>query len=86
MDSSDGYILIIYSCKNKLSFSEKIFDMLNGQLNNCKIYIIYGEPDMKEEYKIMNDKYLLLKVQDDYLNLNNKTRKIFNGLPNIFIN
>lgn len=86
MDCFGGFVFVIYSCKNKLSFSEKIFDMLNGQLNNCKIYIIYGEPDMKEEYKIMNDKYLLLKVQDDYLNLNNKTKKLFNVLPNIFIN
>ena len=37
------YIFIIYSCKKNLEKANKIYEKINNQIDNTKIYIIYGE-------------------------------------------
>jgi hypothetical protein len=41
-------------------------------LNDCKIYIIYGNPALSN-YEIIDDKYLVLNTGDNYEDLTNKT-------------
>lgn len=80
-------LFIIYSCRKKLHLSEQLYDMVNGKLNNCKVYLMYGDDSIDEEYKIIDNKYLVLNVPDYYENLREKTIKMFsvveNGFPNV---
>ena len=69
----DGYIFIIYSCKKNIDKANKIYDKIYGKLENCKIYIIYGDESILIRYKILDDKYIVLNVNDDYEHLNKKT-------------
>ena len=69
----DDYIFIIYSCKKNIDNANKIYDKIYGKLENCKIYIIYGDESILIRYKILDDKYIVLNVNDDYEHLNKKT-------------
>jgi hypothetical protein len=35
--------------------------MVNGKLNNCKVFLMYGDESISEEFKIIDNKYLVLK-------------------------
>jgi hypothetical protein len=82
MESFDGYLFVIYSCKKYLENANKIYNYLNNKLNNTKIIIIYGE-NMEQEYKVQ-DHYLILNVPDDYYSLNLKTYKLLFVLSRFF--
>jgi hypothetical protein len=45
---------------------------VNNRLNGCKVYIIYGNPALSK-YEIIDDKYLVLNVGDNYEDLTEKT-------------
>jgi hypothetical protein len=45
---------------------------LSNRINDCKIYIIYGNPALLN-YEIIDDKYLVLNIGDNYEDLTNKT-------------
>ena len=79
-------LFIIYSCKKKLQLSEQLYDMINDKLYNCKVYLMYGDDTIENEYKIVNDKYLILNVGDYYENLTDKTIKLFNVIEKNFPN
>jgi hypothetical protein len=79
-------LFIIYSCKKKLNISEQLYDMLNNNLLNCKVYLMYGDNSIDTEYKIIDNKYLILNVSDYYENLNSKTTCLFRVIESIFPN
>ena len=79
-------LFIIYSCKKKLDLSEQLYDMVNEKLKNCKVFLMYGDETISEEYKIINNKYLVLKVPDYYENLREKTIQMFSAVENAFPN
>jgi hypothetical protein len=79
-------LFIIYSCKKKLHLSEQLYDMINEKLYNCKVYLMYGDETINNEYKIVDEKYLVLKVGDYYENLTDKTIKLFNVIEKNFPN
>lgn len=79
------YIFILYSCKKNLDKTNKIYDKINNKLHYSKVYIIYGdELDINEKYKIIDDKYIILNVKDDYDNLNEKTLSLIQTINMLF--
>lgn len=64
---------MIYSCKKYLKKATLIYDLVSNRLPDCKPYIIYGNQELISEYEIINDKYLVLKVGDNYEDLTDKT-------------
>ena len=83
------YIFIIYSCKKNLEKANKIYEKINNQIDNTKIYIIYGEKLNENEnenanHKIMDDKYIILNVNDDYDHLNEKTLLLIKTINLVF--
>jgi hypothetical protein len=78
-------LFIIYTCKKKLQLSEELYYMVNNKIN-CKVYLIYGDNTINEDYKIINDKYIILNTSDYYEDLNNKTIKLFNTIEKVFPN
>ena len=79
-------LFIIYSCKKKLDLSEQLYDMVNDKLKNCKVFLMYGDESISEEFKIIDNKYLVLKVPDYYENLREKTIQMFSAVENAFPN
>jgi len=69
----DDYIFIIYSCKKNIDKANKLYDKIYDQIEHCKIYIIYGDDSLSNKYKLIDDKYIALKVNDNYEHLNMKT-------------
>jgi len=82
MESFNGYLFVIYSCKKYLEDANRIYNYLNCKLNDTKVIIIYGE-NMEQEYKVQ-DHYLILNVPDDYYSLNLKTYKLLFVLSRFF--
>jgi hypothetical protein len=70
------YIFAIYSCKKYLEKANAIYDRINNKLTNTKVYIFYGNLNIEDKYKIIDDKFIELKVKDDYENLSKKTLAI----------
>lgn len=75
------YIFILYSCKKNIIQANNTYDKIYDKLKNTKVYILYGDNlddthiPLKNSnlhgYKIIDDKYIVLNV-DDY-NLCDKT-------------
>ena len=66
------YILIIYTCLKNLNKSKQIRDAISKI--NCKIIILYGNPDLNENFVYDGENQILIvKCKDDYDNLTNKT-------------
>jgi hypothetical protein len=70
--NNNNFFFFIYSCKKYLKKATLIYDILINRLNDCKVYIIYGNPELSK-YEIIDDKYLVLNVGDNYEDLTNKT-------------
>lgn len=66
------FFFFIYSCRKYLKKATLLYDLVSNRLNDCKIYIIYGNPTLSN-YQIIDDKYLVLNVGDNYEDLTNKT-------------
>jgi hypothetical protein len=73
------YLFIIYSCQQNLHKSKKIFNMYSDTLKfyNVKTLIMYGDTNIDNKYKIVDDTYLVLNVTDDYANLYLKSLRLF---------
>jgi hypothetical protein len=84
--SNVSFLFIIYSCKKRLNLANQLYDMLNNQLNNSKVYIIYGDNTIDTEYILNDDKYLVLNVGDYYEHLADKTTKLMKIINQIFPN
>lgn len=76
---------IIYSCYKKLQMAESLYDMINKKIN-AKVHILVGNPNLDATFKIINDKYLVLKVSDIYDDLNKKTLILFDFVSQILPN
>ena len=72
-------MIFIYTCKSRLSLALQVYDMLN---TFDKKYIVYGDT-IDSEYEF-NDKFLVLNVGDDYENLTQKTKKMFQVAEKVF--
>jgi hypothetical protein len=80
----DNYLFIIYSCKKNISKSNAIYERLMDKLIKTKVYILYGEEDLEEPYKFIDDKYIVLKVRDDYDHLTDKTLALIQFVNTVF--
>lgn len=78
------YIFILYSCKKNLEKTDKTYDKIYDKIANTKVYIIYGEEEITEDHKIIDDKYIVLKVKDDYDHLADKTVALLQTLNQAF--
>jgi len=83
------YIFAIYSCQKYLKRAEDMYiTFLRGQLpSNIKVIIIIGEKNNTSiEYKIINDLYLILNIEDTYEELSNKSIQLFRNVYTLFPN
>jgi hypothetical protein len=60
-----------------------LYKLLLNRLDNCKIYIIYGDETLSTDYEIIEDTYLVLKCGDLYDNLSQKTICLFKTIEKI---
>ena len=81
----NDYIFIIYSCKKNIDKANKLYDKIYDKIENCKVYIIYGD-DIVNDYEINSNKYIVLNVEDDYEHLNKKTLRLLQTINRIFPN
>ena len=82
----NGIVLIIYSCSKNDKKSQLLYKLLTSITDaNIKIYILNGNTDLIEDYKIIDEK-LYLKCKDNYDGLYLKTKKLFKEIINIFPN
>lgn len=84
-DDIINYILCIYSCKKNLNKSNDLFKIINGKINNTHCFIIYGDPSISENY-IIQDNYLILKVEDNYESLTFKTLHMIETIIELYPN
>lgn len=82
----DCYIFIIYSCKKNIDKANKLYDKIYDKIENCKVYIIYGDDVIDNKNKIIDDKYIVLNVEDDYEHLNKKTLMLLQTINKEFPN
>lgn len=78
-------LFIIYSCKKNADKSQLLYNLITERLEHSKCYILYGDPNIKPDYKI-DDKYLVLKCGDNYENLSEKSICLFKTIRNAFPN
>lgn len=78
------YIFVLYSCKKNIDIVNKTYEKINNKLNNVKIFITYGDNLDNSDYKIIDDKYIVLNVLDNYDNLNNKTLALINTINKLY--
>lgn len=79
-----SYIFIIYSCKKNLEKANKTYEKIHNKLLDTKVYIIYGDKMIENEYNIIDDKYIVFNVNDDYDHLLDKTLIMIQTINNIF--
>jgi len=79
----DDFIFIIYSCKKNLEIANNIYLKINKKINKTKVYIIYGDT-LNAPFDIIDDKYIVLNVKDDYDNLTDKTINLIKVIYEIF--
>ena len=83
----NGIVIIIYSCSKNDKKSQLLYKLLINSIIDCnvKIYILNGNIDLVEDYKIIDEK-IYLKCKDNYDGLYLKTKKLFKEIVNIFPN
>jgi hypothetical protein len=85
------YIFVIYSCQKNLEIANKMHSIYfsNTQLLNyfkMKVLIMYGDVTIGHEFLIKDDKYLILKCEDDYENLCSKSLRLFKAIHCLYPN
>jgi hypothetical protein len=79
-------LFIIYSCKKNAEKSHLLYNLILERLQNCKCYILYGDPNLQQcQYKI-DDKYIVIKCGDNYENLSEKSISLFKTIRGAFPN
>jgi hypothetical protein len=78
-------IILIYSCQKNKNKHELLYNLLNNRINDCQVYIIYGNPKLIEPYKI-DGKYIYLKCGDKYEHLSQKTLSMLSMIESGFKN
>ena len=82
------YLFIVYSHKKNLNKAKILYDFIKKRIiPNCKCYLMYGDTNMQEQYKIIDDEILIINTYDEYEYLNMKTKKLLEvvnyAFPNI---
>ncbi len=82
------FLFVIYTCYKNLNKSVEILKLVNSNINKlCKGVLIYGNPNLDTEYVVEDDNnIIILKVEDDYDNLNKKTIKMIKTLNKLYPN
>ena len=85
------YIFVIYSCQKNLEIANKMHSIYfsNTQLLNyfkMKVLIMYGDVTIGHEFMVKDDKYLVLKCEDDYENLCSKSLRLFKAIHCLYPN
>ena len=80
------YVFIVYSCIKNIKKALLLYNCVNMRLKNTKCYIIVGDSSLKTDYEIVHDKYLVLKCGDNYENLSDKTKSLFQTIEKIHSN
>ena len=92
MSTNPEYIFIIYTYKKNLHVANKTYDLfvipIIKLLENYKIkvLIMYGNNNIKNSYKLIKDRCLVIKSPDDYINLHIKTIRLMNTISNVYPN
>ena len=79
-----SFLFVIYSCKKNQEKSNLLYNLINNRIPNCKCFILNGEPGLETDYKIVDDKYLLVKCGDYYENLSEKSICLFRAVKSAF--
>lgn len=77
-------IFVVYSCKHKLPISEQLYLSTNGQISNTKVLLMYADDTISEEFKLVDDKYLVLKCGDYYEHLSEKTTCMMKAVEHFY--
>jgi hypothetical protein len=77
------FLFVIYSCKKNLEKANRVYSLIKGKLDFCKILVLYGDPDISEEYLVTEDKYLILKCGDFYEHLSDKSISLFRAVKKL---
>ena len=70
---------VIYSCKKNLEKAQSLYQYLKGKLPFLTLFILYGDPRLKEEYQI-SPPFLVVKTGDHYEHLSNKTQSMIRAI------
>jgi hypothetical protein len=82
------HLFIIYSCYKNLHKANNLYNYVNNKLTGCTVYIAYGSPNTidsdnlatKCTYRMIDEKYIVLDVEDSYEYLNLKTCTLFKAI------
>lgn len=61
-----------------------LYSLLKNKLDSCLIVIVYGDPELQDNYRIDMDKYLILRCGDGYEHLSQKTLALFKTTSLLF--
>jgi len=78
-------LFIIYSCKKNDEKSHLLYNLILERLENCKCYVLYGDPNLESPYRI-DDKYIVIRCGDNYENLSEKSICLFKTIRDAFPN
>ena len=83
------YIFVIYSCQKNLEHATKMYDLYLSKQDimndlRMKVLIMYGDKTINHEFVLKEDKHLILRVDDDYENLNLKSLQLFKAIKYLF--
>lgn len=73
-------IFVIFSCKKRLHLANQLYDMLESIPN---VFVAYGDSSSTEMFRIVN-KYIILKVGDEYEDLSSKTSMLIKAMCWLF--
>jgi hypothetical protein len=81
-----SYIFLIYSCQKRITRANILYDLVSTRMQpKCKSLILYGNPDLDTPYKLTDDgRYLIIKCQDHYEKLCEKTMTAFRVIQDLF--
>jgi hypothetical protein len=76
-------LFIIYSCEKYKQRAKLLYDLVKHRLPTCTIFIVVGNPDLDQDYKIDN-MWITLKSRDGYEYLSEKTLALCKTIFTIF--
>jgi hypothetical protein len=76
-------LFIIYSCEKYKKRAKLLYDLVKHRLPTCRIFIVTGNPDVDEDYKIDNMR-IIFKCRDGYEYLSEKTMALCKTIFTIF--
>ena len=78
-------LILIYSCEKNKRKQELLYNLLDKKINDCNVFIIFGNPNLDKEYKV-TEKIIYLKCGDKYEHLSQKTLSMMCMIEKVFPN